>query len=480
MSTLSQAIIEARKRHEAEIEARLRRRRERQENQLRLLNQGQGTDPAIPDTAAADLEPVAPAREIPVPPPAPPVAESTRSPGPAPSKFKNETSLVVENKEDYIDTSVLQYNSLDFEKETSPSSNFTKVSNIVIDGLKRHLTSTYFSVYVEIYRQTIGRGKNGAWLRTREIQKACGLGSDTTVRKAIFDLEEKGLLRLDKNRRVGSPKGLFISVLSVEKAIARLDKKAEKRKTNDMYLSTEVPHQKLPQYFSKNYRGTSVFSNEVHDIDIRHEDMKTSSSGDFRVFLENSEENDDGDDVSLESTITLLRERGLSPSAIPFLIEKLTPTDFKLIPYLLRQLDQTTATKNVKNPAGLLRVWLEGFESWRPELKLLLERDREAEKLRRMTSEKGDLRIEWYEYAEREVERLRSELPEADLNGLKEEGRKEIEKLSPASKGWDETIWAESLEGWILRKLEARVLPWEQWLESKSGFSDLLPENESS
>lgn len=464
MSNLSQAIIEARKRHEAEIEARLRRRKERQENQLKLLNQKPGSGDTLPDTDDEDSEGFLP------PPPAPVAPKSVskkgaESPGltpPSPKLSINHPPEIIDNKADYRPTSVPQYNHAEIEKETSPSSNFTKVSNIVIDGLKRHLSSTYFSVYVEIYRQTIGRSKSGAWLRTRDIQKACGLGSDTTVRKAISDLEEKGLIRLEKNRRVGSPKGLYICVLSVEKVLPKLDKKLDKQQSNDRYFSTEVPHQEVPQYFSKNYLSTSAFSNEVHDNDKRHEDMKTSSpAGFFESFDEKTNFGDD--DVSIETTMALLRNKGLSPSAIPALLQPLDQEDFKLIPYLVRQLEGSIQSKQVKNPAGLLRVWLESFDSWRPQLLVQYNRDREAEQFSRSTREKTDLTVEWFEYVEETVSRLRKEMNPREVEKLSREARKEIEKLSPASVNWNEEIWNDSIEGWIRRRLETRVKPFEVW-----------------
>lgn len=123
------------------------------------------------------------------------------------------------------------------ELEIPPDTKFTKVHNAVFDQLIPYLSGNQFAVYMELYRNTLGRGHSGNWFRTREVQKICGIGSDKTVRLAIVALEQMKLIRVDWPQK----KEILGGFLSESSRSKRLFQSWEKNQAIKRNLATSVP-----------------------------------------------------------------------------------------------------------------------------------------------------------------------------------------------------------------------------------------------
>lgn len=467
MANLSSAIIEARKRHEAEIAERLERRQQRQRAEIERLN-----SEAVSAVAASAPEPgetlgaVAPSEGRPVADPearpaaepetvkppagAPPAAHWHAVPAPQerarPERLARASATPLASLPVALTREAAQPNepaplelpaqrrhaprparvevgeSIELaarpdEVETPPDGRFLKLRNDIIDRVKPYLTGNQFAVYLEIYRQTIGRGRTGAWFRTREVQAACNLGSDNTVRDAYPVLEQKRLIKLDPSRRAGSPKGLFITVLSVERALERLERAGAAARPA---VAASVLPAPLPA---------------------------------------------DPAEPSLLETLT--RTYGVSPSVAPQLLEPLNEDDWTLLPYMLARLDRSVASGKVHNPAGLLRVWLESFDAWRPELEADKARDEEAKRVAREALSKDELMVEWFRETEAEAERRFAGLGAAERAALEARGREELLVKSPAVRTWSDQQWAQQLEIFAKAELRRELGGFEAWLERR-------------
>ncbi len=419
MGNLSSAIIEARKRHEAEIAERLKRRQQRQRAEVERLNATatSSSQPKLPE--AVEAEPVPPPAAIvaepvrppapeapPTPPPPPPVEPIQAAPIPAPPVRRPRP---VPQRTD--------------EVETLPDGRFLRVRNDIIDRIKPFLTGNQFAVYMEIYRQTVGRGKTSAWFRTREIQTACNLGSDNTVRDAYPVLEQKRLIRLDPNRRAGSPKGILVTVLSVERALEKLERgqASDSRTAQPSARASLVP---------------------IDRDDSPVADVSTSS-GDLQ---------------------TMTRQYGVSPSVAPQLLDLVADDDRPLLPYLFARLDRSVASGKVHNPAGLLRVWLESFDAWRPELAAERERDIEARRREQETASREELMLEWFRFTEAEVQ-ARFDALDPDVRAeIEARGRAELMAKSSAVRTWTDQQWAAQLATYVRSELRRDLDGFDAWL----------------
>ncbi|MBX7223359.1 MAG: replication protein [Blastocatellia bacterium] len=437
MKNLSQAILEARKRHEEEVAQRLLMRKKRQEQELHKLNQF----PSSTEPTRAEAMAVQSANSL---------------------ELYQNNLVSLKNNEFIPATSVLRSDAeanLTVEPEAPPNSNYTKLSNTINDQLKKQLTSSGFSVYVELYRQTIGRGKSGSWFRTREIQKACGFGSDNTVRKAFVELEASHLIKIEKNPRLGSPKGLFITTLSVEKALVKMTKKAQKS-------AAAKPTSALQHPRTKCFSTSAVSADPIYIKHVRHaDDDETPSSS-----MPDSTQPENDDDDLRTKLIRELNHHGLTPNVTPGLISKISDADLSLIPYLLQHLDRTVKTTKVTNPAGLLRVWLSAFESWKPELEAAKNREEAEQQAIEAETVKNEQMMQWYEFVEQAVNEKRQSLPATELAQLQQAARSEISRSSPSTRHWDENTWTECIEEWVRNNLRKSVPTFEEWLDRDAGI----------
>lgn len=482
MGNLSSAIIEARKRHEAEIAERLKRRQARQRAEIERLNaaaqqaeaqaaeaeakrapkeQPTTAEPGSPAEAqpaagvaseastpslpldepdpAANVEPaIGAAQPSEQPPPQiaeerPTAAEPAVEPAapeigeppapapvatPAPVRLYQEPPVRRASRPEpaprLIAEESFEIPAAADELETPPDGRYLKLRNDIIDRIKPFLTGNQFAVYMEIYRQTIGRGRTAAWFRTRDIQSACNLGSDNTVRDAYPVLEQKRLIRLDPNRRVGSPKGLFITVLSVERALDRLERSGS---------SAQPPAPAAPA----------------------------------RVAVQPA-----GGGGTLVDRLT--RDYGVSPTVAPHLLDRLSDEDRELLPYLLARLDRTIAAGKVHNPAGLLRVWLDSFEAWRPELQEEKRREEEARRAEQAALSRDELMLEWFKETEAETERRYRELSVSDRATIAARGREELLAKSPSVRTWTPEQWENQLEIYTKSEIRRELDGFETWL----------------
>jgi hypothetical protein len=496
MSNLSSAIIQARKRHEAEIAERLERRKQRQRAELERLNSATNGGGELPnddanvsapdETADATLntalalatppptepQPRPADAQIPqagsanhIPPEQAHVAPHAVPPDTTaaePIKQHEQNSQTIQRRVFNTLTSAPQHLSAEVhieEVETAPDGRFLKVRNDIIDRIKPFLSGNQFAVYMEIYRQTIGRGRTSAWFRTRDIQTACNIGSDNTVRDAYPILERKRLIKLDPTRRNGSPRGLLITVLSVERALERLERgRSPAQKPN--YLSTEAPPQKLPQYLSTNYLSTSAETAEVILNTWERHDLKTPPPSE-------TAQAQPGGGGDLDLTESLRAKYGISPTAAPQLLARLGADDLALLPYLLRRLDQNIASGKVHNPAGLLRVWIESFDAWRPELSAARQRDEEALDLAREIQTKEELMLAWFKETEAHVQTRLETLDESAREAMRARGRQTLGALSPSASHWTPDQWESQLDSFVRSELRREMGPFEEWLAQR-------------
>lgn len=491
MANLSNAIIEARKRHEAEIAERLKRRQERQRAEVDRLNQSAtgAVDPAPrrspppetdtpTDASSADVvsEPALPAmtstaveprveESTPAVTVAAPVSEEATSGRPAshvhaPVSLPEPVPLAPqpvavppEPAPVAIEPRVLppapvpariaappQPSAYADELETPPDGRFLKLRNDIIDRVKPFLTGNQFAVYLEIYRQTIGRGRTSAWFRTREIQTACNLGSDNTVRDAYPALEAKRLIRLDPNRRVGSPRGLLITVLSVERALERLERGQAPTPAPFVPDTVAAPATYVPLTVEAGLApGGSA--------DPVTDSVSPVVADDAPAILD-----------------AIKRKYGVSPTVAPAMLDLVAPADRPLLPYLFRHLDRSVASGKVHNPAGLLRVWLESFDAWRPEL--AAERDAE-EQARRAAAEsltKDELMLEWFRETEELVQERYAALDEDTREITRLRGRRQMLAKSPSVRAWNEQQWEAQLETFVKSEIRRELGTFEEWL----------------
>jgi hypothetical protein len=435
MANLSSAIIEARKRHEAEIQERLKRRQQRQRAELDRLNTSavepiaaprqsaesrsapEAVEPAPPASARVDVVASAPsdaARVIEPPVQAPRLVASIPTVPIAPTVAPAPQTVATEAPHAE-------------EVETLPDGRFLRVRNDIIDRIKPFLSGNQFAVYMELYRQTIGRGKTSAWFRTRDIQTACNLGSDNTVRDAFPVLEQKRLIRLDPNRRPGSPKGLLVTVLSVERALERLERA---RSAVDPRPVVAAPY---------------------------------AAPAPAPILVEQSGEplrDHAGDDL----VAAITRRYGVSPTVAPHLVDLVPEQDLELLPYLFARLDRSVASGKVHNPAGLLRVWLESFASWRGELDADRRRDEELRRAEQASLSRDELMLEWFKETEAKVQERVDGLDPETRSAMRARGRDELLAKSPAVRTWNERQWETQLDTYVKGEIRRDLESFDEWL----------------
>jgi hypothetical protein len=161
----------------------------------------------------------------------------------------------------------------------------------------------------------------------------------------------------------------------------------------------------------------------------------------------------------------MVRQYGVSPSAAPHLLELVREDDRVLLPYLFARLDRSVASGKVHNPGGLLRVWLESFESWRAELEADRTRDEEAKRLARQAASRDELMLEWFKLTEAAVQERVSALDGGTLAAMKQRGRADLLTRSPAVRTWTDAQWESQLDTYVKAEIRRELESFESWLQ---------------
>jgi hypothetical protein len=158
---------------------------------------------------------------------------------------------------------------------------------------------------------------------------------------------------------------------------------------------------------------------------------------------------------------------GVSPTSAPALAQTIADADLDLIPYLFDHLDRRIAAGQVKNPAGLLRVWLESFDAWRPELEAARARAEEARRAAEQVRTKEELMLEWLQEADAEVDKRFAALPAEERDRMRAEGRARLESMSPSVKHWSADQWDHQLDTYVRSELRKECASFEAWASAR-------------
>ncbi len=448
---LSGAIKRAREMHRDEIAERLRRRREAEQERLDQLN-------AVPREAPAAVKAPEPPPEEPAPVPV------AVSPAPVVDRIEPEPP-----KPELVEPPRV---------ETLPTERFLKVRNTVFDELARYLGGNRYKVYMEVYRETLGRRQPtpAGFFRPREMARELGIGSDQTVYRALKELESSGLITCEA--RVGDTRGTKITIHAVdpviEKLRAQLSSKRQGKKITTVKITTVkntvVDQQSSLQYDSENHHGSVVKITTLHDHE-RHERHGNTSPRQARRAR-----GDDGGEPSERDRIVeqLVARYGYSPHLARTALGAVATTDLDLVPFLLTRLDaaiergQLHRGAVIQNPAGVLSGWLADFDSWRAVLEA--DRDRATSGAEEPPGDTGtDLFTEYLAEMDADAERRIDVLGTEDRARLEATAREEISTSFPASADWPEEHWKRailahlkrshferpSFEDWQARRAEA-------------------------
>lgn len=79
-------------------------------------------------------------------------------------------------------------------RQSENKNGFTKVDHVTYDVILPLLSTTAQSIFLRIYRQTVGWNKPFDWIAYSQFRERTGIKQDKTVRKAIEELEAKELI----------------------------------------------------------------------------------------------------------------------------------------------------------------------------------------------------------------------------------------------------------------------------------------------
>ncbi len=466
---LTGAINKARELHREEIADRLRRRQELERQRLDELNSLPSKQPAEPPRPS-DPAPE-PERVLPEPPrivERKEPARKPRRPVPAPAP-----PAVVAN-------------------ETLPTERFVKVRNSIFDELSRYLSGNQYKVYLELYRETLGRKNSNstAFFRPRQMAMDLGIGSDQTVYRAFKELQERGLITVEA--RVGHTQGSRVTVRSLEVAIEALRQQPAKtrgRKTTSVKIttvkntevistvvdSTTPVQQESPHYHSENDDAGVVNITTLHDHERHVRQFPNTSpthapdTGSGSAAIQNG-----GGEVLRNGLAEQLVTRyDYSPHLARIAIDSLEAADLELIPHMLTRLDGLIERGRqkqgvpIQNPAGILSGWLADFDSWRT----VLQQDharQESQQNDAAPAEATDLYVQFLTERDARAEaRLRALDPD-EYSRRADEARREIAERHPPARDWPEEHWEKVVTAHLKGALADGEPSYDEWLAARA------------
>lgn len=447
---LSGAIKRAREMHRDEIAERLRRRREAEQERLDQLN---AVPREAPAPAKAPEPPSAEPAPVTVAVPAAPVVERTEPEVPEPEPVEPP------------------------RVETLPTERFLKVRNTVFDELARYLGGNRYKVYMEVYRETLGRRQPtpAGFFRPREMARELGIGSDQTVYRALKELESAGLITCEA--RVGDTRGTKITIHAVdpviEKLRAQISSKRQAKKITTVKITTVkntvVDQQSSLRYDSENHHGSVVKITTLHDHE-RHERHGNTPSRQAR----RARGDDGGSERSERDRLVeqLVARYAYSPHLARTALGAVAPTDLDLVPFLLTRLDaaiergQLHRGAVIQNPPGVLSGWLADFDSWRAVLEA--DRDRATSGADDRPADTGtDLFTEYLAEMDADAERRIDALGPDERARLDGTARDEISTTFPASADWPEEHWKRAILAHLKRSHFERP-SFEDWQKGRT------------
>lgn len=435
---LSGAIKRAREMHRAEIAERLRRRQDVERERLEQLN-------AVPRSGPSQRQ------ESPVEAPLHPSATPARPVAAAPSEATARAEAVSAEPRTV---------------ETLPTERYLKVRNAIFDELARYLSGNQYKVYMEIYRETLGRRQPTpfGYFRPREMARELGIGSDQTVYRALRDLGQSGLLTCEA--RIGDTRGTKITLFALETTLERLRRDAPVRRAARSKIttvkittvkSTTAVQQKSLQYYGENHDGAVVKITTLHDHERHERPTKTAPT---------PAERGDGGGRS-EIVDELVARYGYSPRLATAAVNDVAEPDLDLIPFLLERLDRAVERGQhrkgavIQNPAGILSGWLADFASWRTVL--VADRERAASAAEGAAPQVQDRYTEYLTEMDADAAQKIALLEPVERARLEQEARAEIARTFPASTDWPEEHWERAILAHLKRSQFERPT-FESWL----------------
>lgn len=82
-------------------------------------------------------------------------------------------------------------------RESGNKNGFTQVDHISFDIVIPLLSLSAQSVYLRIYRQTMGWHKQGDYIANSQFRKKTGIKSDKTIRESVRELAKSNLVIVD-------------------------------------------------------------------------------------------------------------------------------------------------------------------------------------------------------------------------------------------------------------------------------------------
>jgi hypothetical protein len=442
---LSGAIKRAREMHRAEIAERLRRRQDLERKRLEQLNTVPRATPSAPPATTAEVDPSLP--------------EAASAPEAATLAEASPTAEAVPLEPRVV--------------ETLPTERYLKVRNAIFDELARYLSGNQYKVYMEIYRETLGRRQPTPFghFRPREMARELGIGSDQTVYRALRDLEQNGLLTCEA--RVGDTRGTKITLFALETTLDGLRRNAPTRRgarskittvkittvKNTEVKSTTAVQQESLQYYGENHDGTVVKITTLHHDHERHERQpKTAAT---------PAERGDGGERRSQLVDEFIARYGYSPRLAAAALNDVAEPDLELIPFLLARLDRAVERGQhrkgavIQNPAGILSGWLADFASWRAVLEA--DRERAASAAEGSAPQAQDRYTEYLTEMDADAAQKIDLLEPADRARLEQEARADIARTFPASSEWPEEHWERAILAHLKRTQFERPT-FEAWL----------------
>ncbi len=89
-------------------------------------------------------------------------------------------------------------------RESKKKIGFTKIDHISYDVVLPLLSLSAQSVYLRIYRQTLGWHKQGDFISNAQFRKKTGIKSDKTVRESVSELAKSNLIIVDAVEGIGN------------------------------------------------------------------------------------------------------------------------------------------------------------------------------------------------------------------------------------------------------------------------------------
>ena len=78
--------------------------------------------------------------------------------------------------------------------ESTNKSGFTKIEHFTFDVILPMLTPSAQSVFLRIYRQTVGWGKQTDTISNSQFSKYCHIKDNQTIKKAVMELQDLELI----------------------------------------------------------------------------------------------------------------------------------------------------------------------------------------------------------------------------------------------------------------------------------------------